>query len=206
MQPVDLDISQLEETVSKINGIFDCRIVAIDDEIKEVHVLASPRRMPKQIVRDIESACMARFNVRIDHKKVSIAQLAGETAATKEADICLKKLSLEYTNGNLEVKVQMERHGQCCEGMALGANTPTLRLRLIAQAILSAMEKAHANSQFVLEEIRKEEIGRNKVVLVSLLALLDGEELQLVGMALLDDSDTHAAADAVLDALEKGSC
>ena len=71
MQPVDLDISQLEETVSKINGIFDCRIVAIDDEIKEVHVLASPRRMPKQIVRDIESACMARFNVRIDHKKVS---------------------------------------------------------------------------------------------------------------------------------------
>jgi len=26
------------------------------------------------------------------------------------------------------------------------------------------------------------------------------------GMGLLDDSDTHAAADAVLDALEKGSC
>lgn len=205
MQPVDLNISELEETIRKINGIFDCRIVATEDQIEEIHVLASPRRMPKQLVRDIESACMARFGLRIDHKKVSIAQLAGESAATKE-EICLEKLSLEYTNDNLEVKVQVDCQGQSFEGKAKGANTPILRLRLIAQAILSAMEAAQENSQFILEEIRREEIGRNKVVLASILACVKGEEQQLVGMALLDNSDVQAAALAILRALGKGYC
>jgi hypothetical protein len=206
MQPVDLNISQLEDILRKINGIFDCRIVATEDQIEEIHVLASPRRTPKQLVRDIESACMARFGLRIDHKKVSIAQLAGESAATREDGICLEKMSLEYTDGNLEVKVQVDCKGQTYEGQAKGGSTPALRMRLVAQAILSAIEKSQENTQFILEEIRQEEIGRNKVVLVSILAFVKGEEQQLVGMSKLDNSDIQTAAAAVLDVLEKGCC
>src|SRR5881296_2922362 len=45
-------------------------------EISEIHVLAQTDIPPKQVVRNIESALMAQLGVRIDHRKISVAQTA----------------------------------------------------------------------------------------------------------------------------------
>ena len=168
--------------------------------------MATLRRMPKQLVRDIESACMARFGLRIDHKKVSIAQLAEEATAATSAAVCLQSLGLEYINGSLEVKAQVDLRGEICTGTARGADKPVFRLRVVAQAILSALESAQENKQFVLDEIRSEQIGRSQIVLASVVALSQEEEKQLVGMSILESSDTRAAAEAVLDAVDICFC
>jgi hypothetical protein len=76
----------------------------------------------------------------------------------------------------------------------------------VAQAILSALESAQENKQFVLDEIRSEQIGRSQIVLASVVALSQEEEKQLVGMSILESSDTRAAAEAVLDAVDICFC
>jgi len=200
MQLHGLNISDLEATIKQINGVVDCRIVASEDEIEEIHILASHSRIPKQLVRDIESACMARFGLRIDHRKVSIAQLANDATSAASEGICLHSLGLEYTD-KLVVKAEVDFQGQIYSGQAQGADTPSLRLRLVAQAILSATENAQDDLHFIIEEIRRDSLGRNQVVLTALIAIDRETEKRLVGVGLWEDSDIKAAADAILNAV-----
>ena len=45
-----------------------------DGKVREVHVLATTDLSPKQIVRNVESALLARFGLRLDHRAISVAQ------------------------------------------------------------------------------------------------------------------------------------
>lgn len=54
-----------------------------DGTVRDVHVLATTDLAPKQIVRNVESALLARFGVRLDHRAISVAQSA--TARVAEA-------------------------------------------------------------------------------------------------------------------------
>jgi hypothetical protein len=51
--------------------------------VRDVHVLATTDLSPKQIVRNVESALLARFGIRLDHRAISVAQSA--TARVAEA-------------------------------------------------------------------------------------------------------------------------
>ncbi len=64
----------MEATLNRLRGILSSRIVVGDaGEIAEIHVMATPERIPKQIVRDVESALFATFGTRVDHRKISVA-------------------------------------------------------------------------------------------------------------------------------------
>lgn len=64
--------------LSRLPGVLAVRLSVNDwGAIQTVHVLATVDRGAKQIVRDIESALQARFGLRLDHKKVSVAQVRG---------------------------------------------------------------------------------------------------------------------------------
>ncbi|MFL5562502.1 MAG: hypothetical protein ACJ79K_13600 [Gemmatimonadaceae bacterium] len=54
-----------------------------DGTVRDVHVLATTDLSPKQIVRNVESALLARFGIRLDHRAISVAQSA--TARVAEA-------------------------------------------------------------------------------------------------------------------------
>ncbi|QIA27089.1 hypothetical protein DYI95_005735 [Thermaerobacter sp. PB12/4term] len=70
--------SDIEDLLSRLPGVLAVRLSVNDwGAIQTVHVLATVDRGAKQIVRDIESALQARFGLRLDHKKVSVAQVRG---------------------------------------------------------------------------------------------------------------------------------
>ena len=50
-----------------------CASRATATAIREIHVVSSSQRPAKQIVRDIQSVLLARFNRSIDHRVVSVA-------------------------------------------------------------------------------------------------------------------------------------
>lgn len=64
-----------EELIATLPGVLSVRIVAGDSgAVGEIHVLTTSEVAPKNMVRNIESALMAQLGLRIDHRKVSIAQ------------------------------------------------------------------------------------------------------------------------------------
>ncbi len=75
------------EAESAIRALRDVEGVSLQvegDEIREVHVLSSSRRPAKQIVRDVQTVLLTRFNRNIDYRVVSVAFTRGGPAAIVE--------------------------------------------------------------------------------------------------------------------------
>ena len=45
----------------------------------EVHILAAPTKLAKQVVRDVQSVALAAFGVELDRRTISVVQLEGST-------------------------------------------------------------------------------------------------------------------------------
>ena len=70
-------VRRAENLLTSLEGILSARVVTTPlGEVSEVHILAQAGLAPKQLVRNIESALLAQLGLRVDHRKISIAQTA----------------------------------------------------------------------------------------------------------------------------------
>jgi len=70
-------IKRVENLITGLTGVLSARVVVTPlGEVSEVHVLTRTDVLPKQVVRNIESALMAQLGFKIDHRKISVAQTA----------------------------------------------------------------------------------------------------------------------------------
>ncbi len=75
-------LPELEDSLRQIPGIRAASVVTgPDSHPTEVHVLASPGKPAKQVVRDVQSVAMAQFDLDIDRRIVSVVQLGEADAA-----------------------------------------------------------------------------------------------------------------------------
>ena len=78
-----LPIRRAEELIATLQGVLSVRIVPSDSgAIDEIHVLTTDAVLPKQTVRNIESALMAQLGLRVNHRKISIATTLDTPRAT----------------------------------------------------------------------------------------------------------------------------
>src|SRR5256885_16510397 len=76
---VGIDYAEVERELCRIPEVNAARIVTNADELPvEVHILASPEKHAKQVVRDIQSVAMASFGLDLDRRLISVVPLAGE--------------------------------------------------------------------------------------------------------------------------------
>ncbi len=69
-----LPIRRAEELIATLPGVLSVRIVPNDTgAVDEIHVLTTDLVLPKNTVRNIESALMAQLGLRVNHRKISIA-------------------------------------------------------------------------------------------------------------------------------------
>lgn len=69
-----LPIRRAEELIATLPGVLSVRIVPGDSgAVDEIHVLTTDLVLPKNTVRNIESALMAQLGLRVNHRKISVA-------------------------------------------------------------------------------------------------------------------------------------
>lgn len=197
---------EMEEAIDQLQGIISSH-VAFDgsQNIEEIHVLANFDRTPKQIVRDIESALVTRFGIRIDHKKVSIAQVKGEEAhPILSSRIKFAGLDLSVSGLQTEVQVELVRDNVLSSGVASGPSSRKNQLRLISQATLKAVEKfLRPNHSLVLEEVVSVPVANQEVILAYITSLSAREEMKLIGCAFVKGDIGRGVIFATLDALNR---
>ena len=72
-------LPELEDSLRQIPGVKAASVVTGPDAVPtEVHVLASPGKPAKQVVRDVQSLALARYDIDIDHRIVSVVQIGEE--------------------------------------------------------------------------------------------------------------------------------
>jgi hypothetical protein len=69
-----LPLKRAEELILTLPSVVSARIVATEaGGLSEIHVLTTGAIPAKQMVRNIESALIAHFGMRLDHRKISVA-------------------------------------------------------------------------------------------------------------------------------------
>ena len=201
---------ELEEVIRRVRGVASVRVLKDEqDNIAEVHVVADPRRNPKQLVRDIESAVVVQMGLNLDHKKISVVQLESEPrseaspfehspAATQRP--LLVGLSYHLQGSQVRVEVHLEVGGETYSGAASSDLSLAGLGVLAAGAVLKALGPRLENLQPVrLAEAVKVRVAFRDAWLV----VVETAEGPLVGAALVVRDDLEAAAEATLAALSQ---
>lgn len=198
-----------EQALKQIKAVITARInVNSNGEIEEVHVLAGAGRTPKQIVRDVESILVAQFDLQIDHKKISVAQVddneEGNCTFPGSTRPKLVGVTLRTVNGMAEVKVELAACDKLMEGLAQGPSSSHNKLRLFVEATLKALAPLTLdNFMFVTEDVGITQLAKQQIALVSITLIASSGEQSLVGCALVRNDDREAVVRATLDAVNR---
>ncbi len=201
-----MNIEKMENYLKKIRSVQGCKVVIDENEnIEEIHIVSNLRRNPKQILRDIEAILISEFDISIDYKKVSIAQIKGD-AVQQESDPRLKIKSIEYNNNgsNVEVRVVLEKCGQTYESSMSGINTLSNINRILGNTVLRAVEKfCQVEDVFVFEDARRVSLSNVEVMVVSISSQLKGREEIYTGSAKIGNDAKEALARATMDSINR---
>ena len=88
--PVALPIAEAEELIASLPGVISARIIEVEGGgAGDIHVLTGTEVPPKQTVRNVESALLAHFGARVDHRKISVATTTegARTRASRPAPV-----------------------------------------------------------------------------------------------------------------------
>lgn len=214
--PAQWTLRRAEELIASLAGVMSARIVADRaGGIEEVHVLTTPQIQPKQVVRNVESALMAQLGLKVDHRKISVAQTAElkpiqvlEREAVAEAASRRKLVFVDLVIESprprrVTVRVLLKADGEEMEGVEEGVDEARSRVQLAARAAVRAMERELEESGVVLEGVRVVEAFDRKIVLAAVQGVSGRVSQLLVGTCEVKESAEQAAVLAVLDATNR---
>jgi hypothetical protein len=200
-----VDSRSLERSINRIRGVYASQIVLDPTgNIEEIHVLASPLRKPKQIVRDIESMLLVSHGIRVDYRRVSLVQMEESRLFQAEARpklVAVHPVTLPSGEG---VEAELEIETRTVRGFAAGPADGDGALQTASNALLDAVEQATGSrGRLRLSSAQVLQIDSHPVVLVLMEINLGTTTETLLGSSLLRDDPLDAAARATLDAINR---
>lgn len=222
-------LPELEDSLRHIPGVKAASVVTGPDAVPtEVHVLATPGKAAKQVVRDVQSLALARYDIEIDHRIVSVVQMGddevravepeqqkGEPAAAELAPEpvdeapeplvrpAIAAITVRSGHGETTASVTLAAGDQLFEGTSKGPAGQSHRARLVAVATLDAVAEL-LGQPCEVESAAIVGTGTREVALTVLTLLLPrtGEQV-LTGSAVVRGDDADAVAKSVLAALNR---
>ena len=219
-------LPELEDALRHIQGVRAASVVTGPDAVPtEVHVLADPGKAAKQVVRDVQSLAMARYDIDIDHRIVSVVQMGDDEVRTAppvaapddardltEVDDdagdgvvrpAIAAIMVRSGKGETEASVTLAAGDQLFEGRSQGPAGASHRARLVAMATLDAVAEL-LGQPCEVESSTVVATGTREVALTVLTMVVPrtGEQV-LTGCAAVRGDEADAVARSVLAALNR---
>ncbi len=204
-QKVALHADAWKELISRLPGVLNAELIFDGDAVREIHILADQSRTAKQIVRDVQSALAARFQVELDHRIISVAQVSDSSSSspTKKRLIC-QQLDLSTGRSGITVAVTLELDGQKKKGESLSSAAPHERDRCIAQAAVESINAfLNGSCRFFFTDCKHIPFDDHDALLVGLQLFIDGKSEPLLGACLIGDDPNLSVVLATLDAVNR---
>ncbi len=210
-------VKRLENLITSLTGVLSARVVTNGQaEITEIHVLTTTDVQPKQVVRNIESALMAQLGLRIDHRKVSVAQTADErpiealqneaiSERAKKRVVVFRSLEVRPSERpqRVIVRVRLAFEGREAEAEEQGTDTTRNRVEAAARAAAQCLDDLLQDNSVALEGAQIIEAFERDFVLVAVHGLGGREAQLLIGTCEIRESAERSAVLAVLDATNR---
>lgn len=210
-----LPIAAAERLLQSLRGVVSARIATAwpTGAVDAIHVLTTEAVTPKQTVRNVESALMAHFGLRVDHRKVSVATTQESARAALVAADAAAGVPRQLHFEDVEVR-RSRTHGTTCRvtlhkgdaalvGEAESGAHERPWVELAAHATLAAIGKVERDAGLSLHGVTVVEAFDRQFVLVGVMARIGTERVLLSGTCEVRTSAESASALAVLDATNR---
>lgn len=208
-------LAQYRSLLAKLPGVYAANVLPDETEaVREIHIVASSARNPKQISRDVQSALLAAFDLPIDHRIISIAQLGEDPfgdekpprSAGAQGELRLQCAGVQsgVEGDDYHVRVRLRAGERDFSGEAACRSTPAQRARAMVYATLNAVNPfLDKKGLFSLVAAQTTTVG-GVVIAVTVLEYADehGERL-LIGAAPQGDESAMGFVKSTLDALNR---
>ncbi len=198
-------LREIESVINQISGVVSSRLVTDrGGTLVEIHVLYDGKRAPKFVAQDIQTLLTSRWNITIDKKIISIAQIGNKEKTPKS--LRLQICGVEMRNRGLvsEVSVELGLNGQVKRGTAAGPDTVTNKMRIVANAVLNSLAQYLPDTcQLVLESTSIERVAHNDVIVACVTILYPNRQETLLGTCIVERDLVLATVRATLDSLNR---
>ncbi len=209
-------VRRAENLLTSLEGVLSARLeVSPVGEVTAVHVLAHSETSPKQMVRNVESALLAQLGLKVDHRKISIAQTAEvrpievleQSAVREEAlrrGVVFKAVEVVPVGEHrVRVTVKLTVQGNEVVREEEVADTKKARLQGSARATVSLLDQVLPSGTCELDGV-KTIMEFDTEVIVAAVNVMEGRATHLLtGTAEEKGNPERAAVLAVLDATNR---
>jgi hypothetical protein len=209
-------VRRAENLLTSLEGVLSARVVTTPlGEVSEIHILAQSGLAPKQIVRNIESALLAQLGLKVDHRKISIAQTAEVRPLEAVEDAVRERAlhravlfeNLQVSPGRrphrIMITVTLSFRGQRESADEESSDTPRSRVEAAAKAAVTVLDRLMTDHSVALEGAKIVDAFDREFAFVAVQGLGGRETLLLTGSSQIKESAERAAVFAVLDATNR---
>jgi hypothetical protein len=206
-------VKRAENLLTSLQGVLSARVVVSPTEI---HVLTQAGTAPKQVVRNVESALLAQLGVKVDHRKISVAQTADVKPIQALEHDSVRELALKRGILFQRVDVRPSRASRVTVGVMLlvdsndvsgevdCADTSKARVQGTARATVAALDKVLPQGTIELDGCKLVQAFDMEFAFAVVHCVEGrGDPRMLTGTCEVQDSEERAAALAVLDATNR---
>lgn len=215
-EPDRWGVRRAENLLQSLTGILSARVVVSPiGEVTEVHVLTTSGLSPKQVVRNVESALLAHLGVKVDHRKISVAQTAEvrpiqalEQEAVREESlrrgVVYRGMAVKLSAPQRVIlEVTLVHEGDEFTGEDDVADTPKARFLGAARATVAALDQLIPVGTLELEGVKKVQAFEEDFAFAGVHVVEGRNSRMLAGSARIADAPEQAAVLAVLDATNR---
>lgn len=210
-------VRRAENLLTSLEGVLSARVVTTPlGEVSEIHILASAGLNPKQVVRNVESALLAHLGLKVDHRKISVAQTADvKPMEALEAGVVRDRAlrrgllfervavtTAEHPH-RVTVTVTLSTGGESLVAGEDVADTPKARLEGAARVTAALVERGLERATLTLDGVSMVDSLEAPCVLAVVRALSGRQAVVLTGTATVTAGAEQAAVCAVLDATNR---
>jgi len=210
-------VRRAEELIASLAGVLSARIVAgRSGEIEEIHVLTTAGIAAKQVVRNVESALMAQLGLKVDHRKISVAQTADVrpieqlqedaiSSRAKKRVVVFRRLEVRPADRpqRVVVRVKLSFGDREAEAEEMGTDTLRNRVEAAARAAALCLDDLIPDNSIALEGAALIDAFDRKFVFAAVHGLGGREAQLLTGTCEIRESAERSAVLAVLDATNR---
>ena len=215
-QPDPWGVRRAEVLITSLKSVLSSRVVVSPDgEITEIHVFTETGLTPKQVVRNVESALLAQLGIKVDHRRISVAQ----TAEVLPMEVMEQRVVLEHAKRRpilfqkievvssrpqkVTVQVTLEHGGAEVKSEEESADVPNMRVQAAARATIAALDGVIDDGTVDLAGVKFIDAFDTRFVFVGVSILTGRDTFLHAGSCEVKRGAEQAAAIAVLDATNR---
>lgn len=202
-----MNFEEVEYFLANIKSVLSCKIITdSNNNITEIHVISDSSRHSKQIVRDIRTAMLSHFNLDVDYKIISVAQINKNISVTSDFRLLYEGYTNETNSERIKIQAKLSWDEKEFVGEAEGIKSDKNTLMVAAHSTLNAIKKAIELDCLIVDDIQSAKVAGKEVMLAAITYIDHGRETVLIGSAIINNNKIDSAIKATLNAINRKIC